>query len=200
MRPQLFKNENAFDKEFLQVMNETGCPISVLKGFVALESAFNPKAYRYEEHRKDASYGLAQILYQTAKGYGFTGKPEDLFDPYLSLKYGALFLKDLAKKYNNPFDLIASYNMGYPRKITETTQFIANIYKYPITYKTNPPKDWVYANQPYVDRVASYMAFYQALEKNDINKAWDIYNLIKKKRLQDSRVKYTTDILELWKL
>ncbi len=179
MRPQLFKNENQFDHDFLKVSQETGIPISVLKGFTALESAFNPKAYKYEPHRKDASYGLMQVLYQTAKGFGYKDLPEKLFEPYNSIKYGALFLKHLFKKYNNIYDVIASYNMGFPRPASKTTPLIISIYG-------QPQPDWKYANQPYVDRVASYIAYYQALEQNDVNKAWEIYNLIKAKKLKEA--------------
>jgi len=181
MRPLLFKKEDLYNKELLQVSHETEVPLSVLKGFFALESAFNVSAKRYEKHRDDSSYGLSQVLYKTAKGFGYKGEPEGLMDAYTSAYYGAKFIKQLSKKHKNILDIIASYNMGWPRKIEQTTKFIAKIYSYPYSYKTNPPARWVYANQPYVDRVASYIAYYQALEKNDIPKAWDIYKLIKKK-------------------
>jgi soluble lytic murein transglycosylase-like protein len=181
--PKLFSKEDNYNPMFLKVSVETGVPYSVLKGFVALESAFDEKAYRYEAHINDASYGLAQVLNRTARGVGFAGDPKELFDPYLSVKYGGLFIRALAKKYTNLLDLIAAYNMGFPRKITATTKLIADIYQYPLEYREKPPSDWVYANEPYVRRVATYIAYYQAKEKNDVAEATRIYDLIKKKAL-----------------
>lgn len=181
--PKLFSKEDNYDPVFLRVSQETGTPFPVLKGFVALESAFDEKAYRYEAHINDASYGLAQVLNRTARGVGFTGDPKELFDPYQSLKYGGLFIRALAKKYPNLLDLIASYNMGYPRKITATTKLIADVYQYPLEYREKPPAGWVYANEPYVRRVATYIAYYQAKEKGDVAEALRIYDLIKKKVL-----------------
>jgi len=175
MIPRLFKREYDFDKYFKQVSKETGIPVSLLKGFAAGESAFNPKAKREEPHRNDASYGMLQLLYQTARIYGFNKKPEELLDPYLSLKYGALHIKHLSKKYTDLEDVIAAYNMGYPRPATKTTKFIMRIYG-------KPKKNWKYANQPYVDRIAAFIAFYQAIENKNINRAWEIRNLIYKKR------------------
>ena len=181
--PKLFTKEDDYNAIILKVSKETGTSSPVIKGFVALESAFDEKAYRYEAAHNDASYGLAQVLNSTARGVGFTGKPEELFDPYKSLFYGAKFIRALAEKYPDLLDLIAAYNMGYNRKIGATTQVIANIYQYPISYRDKPPAGWVYANEPYVRRVATYIAYYQAKEKNDVAEATRIYDLIKKKAL-----------------
>lgn len=173
----LFPNENKFNHEILKVSQETGVPYSVIKGFIALESGFNDKSYRYESHLNDSSYGLMQILYKTATGLGYKGSPEGLYDPYTNIKYGSLFLKNLFNKYKNIYDVIASYNMGFPRKANQTTDIIRKIYG-------DPKPDWTYANQPYVDRVASYIAYYQARETRDDNTADLILDLIKKKDIQ----------------
>lgn len=69
-----------------------GLPKMLLKALVSAESNFDPKAYRYEKHLKDASYGLCQILYRTAVGIGFKGKDVDLFKPEINLEYGAKYL------------------------------------------------------------------------------------------------------------
>jgi soluble lytic murein transglycosylase-like protein len=182
---KLFNDEDKFNPEIARASIGSGTAVAVLKGFIGLESAFNPKAYRYEPALKppDASYGLAQILACTARGVGYTGIPTGLFDPFTSALYGGKFIRALAKKYPNLPDLIAAYNMGYPRKITATTQFIANIYKYPIQYRESPPADWIYANEPYVRRVSAYIAYYQAREKNDNTIAEQILTLIQKKDL-----------------
>lgn len=163
----LFKNEDTYNDQLLKASQETGVPLYLSKGFFALESQFNPKSYRAEPHLNDASYGIAQILYGNAKNLGYTGTPEGLFDPYTSAKYGDLFIAGLHKIYPDVLDLISAYNAGYPRPIQKTTSYIANLYGYPISYATNPPPGWKYANQPYVDRVAAYAAYYQAVENHD---------------------------------
>jgi len=180
---QLFPKEDLYNAEILRASVESGTPYSVLKGFIALESAFDAKAYRYEAHINDASYGLAQILVRTARGVGFQGEPAELFDPYKSVLYGGKFIRQLSAKYPDVLDLIAAYNAGFPRKIRQTTQYIADLYGYPIKYREEPPVGWVYANEPYVRRVASYIAYYQAREKNDVARAEEILGLIKKKDL-----------------
>jgi hypothetical protein len=170
----LFKNENLYSKELLQASQEEGVPMSVLKGFFALESQFNASSYRFEPHINDASYGISQILYNTAKGLGYKGTPEGLFDPYTSAKYGARFLANLHKKYPDTMDVIAAYNMGWPRPAARTTRIIIGIYG-------EPGPDWKYANQPYVDRVASYVAYYEAVERRDEARANEIAQILRKK-------------------
>lgn len=128
-------------------------PASLCMGIFALESQFNSDWKRFEKHLNDSSYGIGQILYQTAKGLGFKGQPEELFDDDTNLKYSILFISNLYKKYENIDDTIASYNMGYPRKAEDTTDLIKKIYGTPQT-------DWTYANQPYVNRIKAYHLFY----------------------------------------
>lgn len=174
MDPIIWPNENAFNKEFLSASQETNIPVSTLKGFAAMESAFNPKAYRLEASINDASYGLMQILNRTAQGVGFTGTPDQLYDPLTNVRYGAKFLQGLLKKYPDLSQAVAAYNMGSPRKASATTPAIVAIYG-------QPTADWVYANQPYVDRVMSYIAYFQTFEDGDANRRAQIADLIKKK-------------------
>lgn len=72
---------------------------------------FNSKAYRYEPHLGEASYGVFQILASTAKQMGLKGKPEQMYDPRLSC--------DLAIRY---FTWIQNYitpKLGRPGTIRE---------------------------------------------------------------------------------
>ena len=169
----IFSKEDLYNHEMLQASQEEGVPVSVMKGFFALESQFEAKSYKFEAHLNDASYGISQILFNTAKGLGYTGTPEGLYDPYTSAKYGARFMANLHKKYPNDFDMISAYNAGYPRPAAKTTPIIVGIYG-------QPGASWVYANQPYVDRVASYIAYYAAIEKNDLKTAAEIKAILGK--------------------
>ena len=172
----LFANEDKFNKEFFAVSKETGIPVSVLKGFTAAESNFNPKAYRAEPHIKDASRGLMQILNRTAQAVGFRGNPEQLFTPVVGLRFGAKYLRGLVAKYPDLSAAIASYNMGSPRPANKSTPIIKKLFG-------EPGPGWIYANQPYVDRVAAYIAYYQTFERPDPARRASIVDMIKKKDL-----------------
>lgn len=94
---------------------------------VAKESSFNPKAFRREAGYKwgtnpdfpeggDASYGLGQILYSTAKtSVLYTGTPKGLFDPDTNLDVVSKFFKMLLDQYGGSYqDALAAYNSGKP--------------------------------------------------------------------------------------
>jgi len=67
-------------------------PKNLLKALIKAESNFNSKAYRYEKHLNDASYGLCQILFKTAQWIGYKGKPSGLFNPKINIDLGAKYL------------------------------------------------------------------------------------------------------------
>jgi hypothetical protein len=67
---------------------------SAVMAFVQVESAFRPRAFR-QEPSGVASYGLMQILDVTARGIGFTGVFEDLYDPYVGLLWGMKYAKEI---------------------------------------------------------------------------------------------------------
>ena len=169
--PYIFKREDDYNNIIDRVSKETNVPAYLIKAFVAVESGFNKNAVRKEPHRNDASYGLIQILKKTAENYGFKGSEKDLQDPYTNLKYGAYFIKTLMNSYSNLKDVIASYNAGFPRKANNTTNIIKSIYG-------EPKPDWIYANQPYVDKVFAYTMYFMAKQNNDFKKAYDIRSMI----------------------
>lgn len=87
--------------------------------FVAVESGFNPNAYRFEPRLGEASYGLMQTLESTARDLGFTGPAEQLFDPATSLTFGMRYLRwswDLLRQRlgrdPDPSEWVAAYNAG----------------------------------------------------------------------------------------
>lgn len=59
------------------------------------------------------SYGLLQIIYATAVGEGFAGRPEALFDPVTNLLCGAHHLRTLLDRTGGNQDAaLAAYNGG----------------------------------------------------------------------------------------
>lgn len=64
-----------------------GIPETLLHRVVKRESRYNPKAYNR------GHYGLMQIKYATAKGMGYTGPAEGLFDAETNIKYAGKYLR-----------------------------------------------------------------------------------------------------------
>lgn len=84
---------------------------------VMLESSGNTYAVRQEPSIGDASYGLGQILYGTARGMGYEGNPEGLFDPEVNIELIARYHSRNQEVYGPGLtdeQLTAIYNSGNP--------------------------------------------------------------------------------------
>lgn len=102
---------------------------------IMTESNGNTFSKRNEPQINDASYGLGQILYGTARGIGFEGKPDDLYNPEKNIDlvgkyyrynldhYGDLTINQLVTSYNagNP------YAQAYPGHITKFNRWYNKI-------------------------------------------------------------------------
>lgn len=64
-----------------------GIPAGFARAVVRIESNFNPRATGRQQE-----VGLMQIKYETARGIGFTGTREELYDPNTNLKWGMKYL------------------------------------------------------------------------------------------------------------
>lgn len=128
---------NAFDQLIWQVAGRHGVEPQLVKAVIAAESSFRPNAHRDEPRIKDASYGLMQTLYQTAREMGYQGPPEGLYDPGVSIEFGTRYLAKQLRRYSGRIPYaVAAYNSG--------TAFVA--------------PDGKFRNQPYVDRVLRFYA------------------------------------------
>ncbi len=117
------------------------------KSIISVESAWIPVAIRQEPELGDASRGLMQILYATAKDMGYTGTPDGLFDPATNIRYGVRFLRYLISRWGSSLsDVISAYNGGHPLRRTGGG----------------------YVNQQYVDDVNTYLMWYQNNEPSTI--------------------------------
>lgn len=86
---------------------------ATILGIVDTESSFNPSAVREEPEIMDASWGLMQVLYSTARDYGYSGDPEGLLDPETNLLYGIRHLEHLYSVFGNDDEaVIMAYNEG----------------------------------------------------------------------------------------
>jgi soluble lytic murein transglycosylase-like protein len=103
-------------------------PEAWIRAVIDTESSGNPRAYRYEPAIKDASYGLMQLLYSTAKGLGYDGPAEGLYDPKTNINLGTRLLRQLRDRYGDDFARVYSaYNSGQPDRYLSSTQVWNNV-------------------------------------------------------------------------
>jgi transglycosylase-like protein with SLT domain len=106
--------ENAYDDAVRAASAEFGVRVPLIKGVIGRESAFVPTARRVEAQLGDASYGLMQLLYSTAKALGYTGTPEGLLDPATNIHYGTMLLaQNLSRTGGDEASSISAYNGGF---------------------------------------------------------------------------------------
>jgi soluble lytic murein transglycosylase-like protein len=69
-----------------------------------------------------------QLLTRTAKGLGYTGPAEGLYDPEVNIDLGAKLLGQLRSSYGDDFRRVYSaYNSGKPDLWQTSTQVAANV-------------------------------------------------------------------------
>ncbi len=130
-------------------------PVNLITAIVSVESDFNPAAIRYEPdffvryiagrsfkavfpcsketeaHARAMSWGLMQVMGQTARERGFSGTfLSELCDPVVGLYCGCQHLTYLRSRYEDSYGIegvVAAYNAGSPRK-NHTGKFINQAY------------------------------------------------------------------------
>ncbi|MFH2085507.1 MAG: lytic transglycosylase domain-containing protein [bacterium] len=97
---------------------EYGLEPDLIFATIMVESGGNTYAVRQEPRIHDASYGLGQLLYGTARGLGYRGKPDGLYDPAVNIDLIAHYHKRNFDRYQdlNPQELTIAYNTGSPYK------------------------------------------------------------------------------------
>lgn len=105
-----------------EIINKTALKYNVdanlIFATIMIESGGDTYAIRHEPRINDASYGLGQILYGTARGIGFTGAPSELFDPEINIDLIGKYHRRNMDAYDNlsPHQLTIAYNTGSPYK------------------------------------------------------------------------------------
>ena len=119
-----------------------GVAPELILAVMGIESAFNPRAYRYEATLKDASRGLMQLLLSTARSLGFAGAPEQLYDADVNANLGTKYLAQQLRRYGGSIpDALSAYNGGHALRLGSG-----------------------YVNQSYVDKgLAAWQGFTAAL-------------------------------------
>lgn len=80
-------NRAELDRLIKHYADLNGIPVDLVHRVVKRESTYNPRAY------SKGNYGLMQIRYNTARGLGYTGPAEGLFDAETNLKYATKYLR-----------------------------------------------------------------------------------------------------------
>ncbi|MDX9695052.1 MAG: transglycosylase SLT domain-containing protein [Bacteroidales bacterium] len=89
-----------------EVAKKEGIDPNIMKGLIQQESNWNPNAVS-----SAGAIGLTQMLPTTVGDVG--GHPEDLFDPYKNIQYGARYLKTLLNRYNGDYNkALTAYHSG----------------------------------------------------------------------------------------
>jgi soluble lytic murein transglycosylase-like protein len=115
-----------FDNEIATSAQLYNVPETWVRAVIETESSWRPSAFRQETN--DASYGLMQLLYGTAKGLGYTGAPDGLYDPAVNIDLGTKLLGQLRRSYGDDFRRVYSaYNSGRPDLWQTSTQVATNV-------------------------------------------------------------------------
>lgn len=177
-------HENDFDV-LIQAMAQSFPRVrpELIKAIVAAESGFVAGKVRGEPQIGDASIGLMQVLYSTAKRLGFPGaigeasKLTGLFRPDANLYIGAKYLDQLLGQTGDDVEAaISAYNGGYRPELGFGRRRTAATPRVCLRWKPTAPKtgrsvdrdcDLVgsmtvgqFSNQSYVTRVKSYLDYF----------------------------------------
>ena len=111
----LFPNEDAYDGIIRPMAAQQHVPVALVKAVIAHESRFVPTAIRGEPQLNDASRGLMQLLFATARDeLGFNGEADALFNPGINIPLGIRYLaKQLLRAGGDWAGAVSAYNGGY---------------------------------------------------------------------------------------
>lgn len=112
------------------------------------ESVFDPRAYRAEPQIGDASRGLMQLLLRTARGLGFTGPADQLYDAAVNADLGTkLLAQNLRARGFDMAKAVSQYNGGY---------------RPALGFGEERSSTGMFGNQAYVDKVLGLFQEYNA--------------------------------------
>lgn len=86
---------------------------NLIRAVIWKESSGHPNAKRWEGEEYGYSRGFMGVLYGTALQMGFTGEPDDLFDPDTNVDYGTAYLRWQLDRYGEDVrKALSAYNAG----------------------------------------------------------------------------------------
>jgi soluble lytic murein transglycosylase-like protein len=99
---------------------------ALVRGIIKQESNWDVNASRFEAHKGDASWGLMQLMLETARGVlGNSGlTTTQLVNPQVNIEAGTKLISDNLRRWGNLSDAIAAYNAGSPRIDQSTGKYV----------------------------------------------------------------------------
>src|SRR5688572_5904046 len=104
-----FAAKNTYTSMITTHARANGVPVDIAHAVVQHESGFNARATG-----RAGEIGLMQIKYQTARGMGYRGSRQGLYDPATNLKWGMKYLgqaRSLAR--GSECGMLSRYNGGH---------------------------------------------------------------------------------------
>ena len=117
---------------------------SLIKAIIKTESNWDVNASRFEAHKGDASWGLMQLLLNTARNVLGNANltTTQLIQPRNNIQAGTKLMAENWNRWGNLRDSIAAYNAGSPRLDSTGRKYV---------------------NQDYVDKVTNAYNQYKTL-------------------------------------
>ena len=108
-------------------------PPGLLSALCYTESKHNVSAIHLDDGGAD-SVGVCQLQLRSARGIGFRGSEEDLFDPTLNVHYAAKYLRSQLDRYHGDIrKAVAAYNAGSWREnergLTKNRKYVSAVFK-----------------------------------------------------------------------
>jgi soluble lytic murein transglycosylase-like protein len=141
--------ENDFDSLLTPAAAGAGVELALVKAIIGEESQFDPNAYHFDgpDPTLNASYGLMQVEGTTARGYGYTGPVQGLYDPSRNITLGIRRLRQaLDRQGSDVARAVSDYNGGNRPSLGFGTPFPSGRF----------------GDQPYVDAVLENLAYFRA--------------------------------------
>ena len=107
-----------FKEQIGKTAQKYGLDPQLIYATIMTESMGNVYAYRFEPRLNQGTYCLGQLLISTARRLGFTGSPEDLFNPEICIDLIGQYHKKNIDVFGEltTEQLVFAYNTGSPYK------------------------------------------------------------------------------------
>ncbi len=107
-----FASQSAYSGLITTHAKANGIPVDLAHAVVRHESGFNARATG-----RAGEVGLMQIKYQTARGMGYRGTRQQLYDPATNIKWGMKYLGEASRlSRGNTCGMLSRYNGGLGTK------------------------------------------------------------------------------------
>ena len=130
----------------------------LIEAVVRQESSGKPHAFRYEPAKRDASYGLMQVMATTAKALNLLPGMHDaaLCEPEFGVRAGVVVLADNLNHYSATAQQDRQNGVYETISIPFTMPVAVMLARYNGGWKGNPGPDGSIRNSKYVEGVAKH--------------------------------------------